>query len=349
MATAAPQPGKLGRNDPCPVCGKKMKKCLGHGQDDSRFPWGGLVFGLVLIGAINLALYLAYGQPAAVPQPGGSVEVHLELVSAYAAAKPADRWWLATVPRVDSAEDLARVVALMREQSQRVRTTLQRYAGVNELARAIAEQFPSVWASYDAGGFTQTVVQSAVEPRLEGDLEVCFVPQDQFAAQGHPGNFYYRPEWEALMLAALDAPDGAYAGILLHELTHALRHRQGRLSPSTSVSSDAYVAGEVEAHELESAVFDAVSGGAFTAALDAVIDRAPAAADCRAVVLGLNREDLRRLDAAIGATHAGMTITRTLATHYVYALGSRFISRRGDPTQHPTQRIALYRWMREAL
>ncbi len=151
------------------------------------------------------------------------------------------------------------------------------------------------------------------------------------------------------MLAALEVPDGAYAGILLHELGHALRHRQGGLSPTTSVAHDAYVAGEVEMHELESAVYDVVSGGAFTAALDAVIDRTPAAADCQAVVLGLHRDDLRKLDAALGATSAGVTITRTLATHYVYALGSRFIGRRVSAGQQPSQRIALYRWIRETL
>lgn len=277
------------------------------------------------------------------------MEAHLELVSAYAAAKPADQWWLPTLPPIDSADDRTKVVALMEAQSEWVRRILQRYAGVSGLAQAIVDQFPSLWVSYDAGGFTQTVVRSATEPRPEVTLEACFIPQDTHERLEHPAHFYYRPEWEALMLAALDVPDGAYAGILLHELTHALRHRQGMLSPTTSVAHEAYVAGEVEAHELESAVFDAVSGGAFTAALDAVIDRAPAAADCRAVVLTLQRDDLRRLDAAIGATPAGVTITRTLATHYVYALGSRFISRRTDPSQHTPQRIALYRWIRETM
>lgn len=351
MATTSPQPRKLGRNDPCPVCGKKMKKCLGHGRDSSRFDWNGMFLGLSFIGVIILALYVyEYERTPAQPAPNaGSVEAHLELVSAYAAAKPADRWWLATAPPVDSAENLAKVVALMEEQSQRVRGTLQGHAGINDLARAIADQFPSVWISYDGGGFTQTVVRSVTDPRLEGALQVCFIPQDTHARQGHPAHFYYRPEWEALMLAALDVPDGAYAGILLHELGHALHHRQGTLSPTTSVDSDTYVAGEVEMHELESAVFDAVSGGEFTAALDAVIDRVPSATDYRAVVLGLNREDLRRLDAAIGATSAGVTITRTLATHYVYALGSRLISRRVDPAQHQAQRIALYRWIRATL
>lgn len=349
MAATSPQPRKQGRNDPCPKCGKKMKKCHGHRYDSSRFDWNGMFLGLSLIGVSILALYI-YERAPALPAPNaGSVEAHLELVSAYAAAKPADQWWLATAPPVDSADDLAKVVVVMEEQSQRLRDTLQRHAGINDLTRAIADQFPRVWASYDAGGFTHTVMRSAAEPRLEGALEVCFIPRDTYARQGHPAHFYYRPEWEALMLAGLEMPDGAYAGILLHELGHALRHRQGTLSPTTSVDSETYVAGEVEMHELESAVFDAVSGGEFTAALDAVIDRVPSATDCRVSVLGLNRDDLRRLDSAIGATSAGVTITRTLATHYVYALGSRFISRRVDVAQHQAHRIALYRWIRATL
>lgn len=334
----------LGRNDLCPVCGKKLKRCGGH---DERFPWGGLWCGLAIIGIGLGVLYLvdSIWWSRSAPPRAAEVQFSSQRVLQYEAAKPPDRWWLTAVPALDTPEAMAELASQLQMQVDRIRRSLERYHTASDLAGEVVAEFPGYWTSYYRDGISHALVTTRDELPAEGALEVCFIPQDQYASGQHASYCYYRKGWGALMLAALEIPDGAFTGVLFHELGHAVHHRQGRPSATAAPGTDLYITEEVEMHGLETAVFDAVSGGRFTAALDAIIARLLAATNVQEVIVSITQDDLRQLDAAIGAVAAGRTVTGILGAHYVYALGSRFIQHRPGVAQGLAQHIGLYRWL----
>ncbi len=338
------------RNQSCPTCGQKMKRCSCH---EPRFTLRQKVlafsvcFGLCLV-AFALTLVLRFTFPLA-PVANAELAAHVRrMTDAYLDAKPADHWWFtAFPPPPEQPEQYAATVERVAAIEAKAHSLLQRYAGTTDLSQAIADAFPRLHVMVYTQGMSVRLTQALTPEEAlppPNSLELCIIPQHEIGA--HPNLLYYKPEWKALMVAAVDWPDAVFAALLFHELGHALRHRQGAPSATAPPNSDAYVDEEVEMHELEAAVLIAASQGQFASSIKAVIARAAPVVDWPVALHQLELGDLRQLDQTIGADRAGQRVTSVMATQYLLTFGLWAIPQRPtDAAGYQADRRAIYRWL----
>ena len=340
---------KLGRNDPCPTCGRKMKKCPGHGRKIPPWVLVRLALSLpVLLVLVGLTLFSSLSwRPPPAPSWEERVAASVQLIQGFANRKPPDRWWLETMPDLASSESQLALMATTDAVQAKIHRLLGQYRSVSALAGEIATVFPQSWVSIYNRGITQALVRGdptqPFSPSPEA-IEICFIPHDQRSHGRHPSHFYYHAAFRGLMLSALEFPDRVMAGLLFHELGHALRHRQGAASATAPSDSEAYAQEEVEMHALEADVFNAVSAGRYYALLDAVVDRPPLAADEREAIVKLTASDLAALDEALGASGCGTAVANALTAQYAFSVGLRYVQRNCPEAERPTRSVQLYRW-----
>lgn len=174
----------LGRNDPCPVCGRKMKHCSGHAGRKRVWAVSFLV-GVVIACALALFLWWLLSSPSGgfhSMSPTEQIERLQRMLKEHFSARPEDEWWLDTWPFRE--EKFEEANARLEEMSQRLQKLVQQYREVSPLTREIANTFTrfSV-AVYYQGGFERLRHPNAdpiafplIEPNC---LQVCFIPKNQ--------------------------------------------------------------------------------------------------------------------------------------------------------------------------
>ena len=214
---------------------------------------------------------------------------------------------------------------------------------LSPLIDLIAKEFPQFYVSVFTNGMSQTIIpaytQSDVRP-----FEVCFVPRLQM--RGLPALLYYKAEWRALMIAAVDWPEQVFPALTIHELGHALYHRQGRPSATAPPTSDSYIEEEITMHELESLVLNSYSDGGYFQTIDELL-RKYRISDTRDLDRLSTSENFLSLDKALRADQTSVAVASILAAQHELAVGMRFIdATEEDHARRLQKKIALYRHLR---
>lgn len=303
---------KLGRNELCPTCGRKVKRCACVRSRRRRaLPW---LIALTLAGlSVMVGVFLGSDGARTGPEL-----LDAEGLRAYEGAAVPDRWLL------DGNEEPERWLQVVEPQERRIRSLLARYAGASPLAGKIVRAFPSFYLSSFEGGISVAHARKGEEFKI-GALELCFIPRAGFEFN-HPSACYYREDWHALMVAAVAQPDALFANVLFHELGHALQHRERGNAPQPR---DAFLDEEVAMHELGTAVLDTASGGKFSARVSEIVGRFPERASVAAVLGGVTLADMGSLDRLFTPDPLGARAARLAGGQYEIEIGFRVIARRG--------------------
>ena len=343
----------LGGNDPCPVCGRKMKNCNGHRLKFSRRTlvcFASTLAIIVLLAGLGMIRWLHDHHQSeqtmserpfrATPQ---AIARFKQMVEKHAIGSPEDSWWLTTWPH--TPEELPATVAKCEAILRKMKTLLSQYRHVSPLAREIADAFPS---------FNMTVYHRGARikvPALLGNegvvtagqnLEVCLVPSDEVANM--PARFFYLGDWQSLVLAGVELPDVVFAAMLYHELGHALLHRQDAPSVFAPTDSDADVDEENEMHWLGEQVLNAASEGKLLKQLDGIIGRQADRSAYKAALLGWTEEDYQRCYACLGVPRPSRLAQKILDVAIWHALGQRMIRTSLPSTAWVAEERKLYRW-----
>lgn len=333
------------RNSRRAASGKNKKKKTSRGY--SRYKLPSVVVILVLF-CIVVWHFTRDGDRSGQAQMPARPPALTEVVDTYLAQKPVDEWWLTVVPPLEPGEEAIEVANHSAALAEQIARLLSKWQNVSPLAGDVAKTFPSFWVTFFNSGISTsiTVGEDPEKVRLPHtySIEICFIPRDQFFPYRLPGHFYYRQEWGALMMAALEYPEPVLAGLVFHELGHAYRHRQATASSVAPQFSDLWIMEEVEMHELEAQIFDAVSAGAFLAHMDAILARPPRPRNIYEAVNRLRLEDFRYFDAMLGTRDCGPILRAILSAQYILSLGFRYIDQSVPTGKRLGHKIALYRW-----
>ncbi len=328
---------KIGRNDTCPTCGKKIKHCQGH-KKSWRTPL--LVILALVIGSI-VVWNLFLRQPSEEQQLADLKVILQENIK----ARPPDQWWLQNDVALPLNSEARSRIFSHKNQALKM---LWRYRDTSHLSGSIAQSFkdfsPTIWTPQ--GSMMIYEGEATWMAASRNDMpELCYIPRIHM--QAHPATLYYSREWGALMLAGLEYPEPVLAGLLYHELGHAYIH-QILKAPSANAQegSDAYNQEEVQMHDFESQIYDRASEGKFFKRIDAILARYPKAVSYKEVVLHLTPFDIQQLDLALGCEKCGPTLASPMLAQYCFAIGSRWIDKNTADSEPITGRkMTLYDWL----
>lgn len=272
-------------------------------------------------------------------------DAYLGMRRAYFAKHQRDHWWLPTSDVTE--EQIPAMVERLYGVRDRVTGLLADYRDTNSATQHIADRFPRLQASvFVQGASRQLFREHDFVAAVTGEgFEICFVPEnEQDDPSLVPNCAWYRAEWHAVMLYAVDVPDDVLAGLLYHELFHAVTHHDGATSATAQFISDDFVAEEVYAHDrIETAVLDRATHGAFAKLVAKVVGRKTGKEQHLAELLELIRqEDLAMLDTMLQIEQSGPLVTGAVFAQFEIAILFAY----ADSTKTPVEeKLRSYRWL----
>ncbi len=305
------------RNAPCSTCGKKMKQCPGHWS----IPRWLIVALQLAIFTVLIGVVTHQWTVSMLEQREQKAIKNLKMVSHEYAKRHRmyqEQWWLETLPTFTAKEE-----ELFKRRRNLLVEILGKNKNMNDLTRRITTAFPTFLLAYTDG----KIVRSAETRTKTDDPNICFIPRDQIGSGHHPSMLYWDISSGSVIMAAIEMPESILPGVLFHELGHALRQRVDQSASATApTTSDLYISEEVEMHDLEAYVDDAVNGKTYLAAVDGIVEQ------CHGThpldVMGvISSEDLERLDTILGAARVDGRIAGSVIIRHLYILGARAIER----------------------
>lgn len=271
--------------------------------------------------------------------------------------KQADTYWVTGHERSEVIEQMKIESTKVKEHGDRLRDLLIRYKDTNDLSRRIYGEFNDfrimIFANGSSRSLTLATSTKELKPFDPSQIEICYIPASQVNhASLFPNNCYYRKEWSAVMMRAINMPEEMMIAIFYHELGHALRHRVDKAPSATAPPhTDEYIREEVEMHMLELEVMDAATNGAFTDLLDNIIDRTwpnpPGYFSPRiyATVNNVTAQDLVAYDRMFKLASAGQSMISVATFQFKLSLLFRITDRFAPPENRKEVKINLYRWV----
>jgi hypothetical protein len=328
---------RLGRNDSCTTCGKKVKHCQGHKKAWLK-PLLAITTLSIIITIVWTSIYQKPSEQEQLQELKATLQENLR-------GRLLDKWWLKNDAEPPLNQDMMGSIFTHKNDALQI---ISKYHNTSELSNSIARSFidlsPTVWTP-QGSMMTYKDEHPSMITSHENTLELCYIPYVHI--QSHPATLYYSHEWRALILAGLEYPEPVLAGLLYHELGHAYIHQILKASSAnTPEGSDAYNQEEVEMHDFESQIYDRASEGKFFKCIDTILARYPKAVSYKEVVSHLTPFDIQQLDLALGCEKCGSTLANTMLAQYCFAIGSRWIDKNTSDNEPKTrQKIAMYDWL----
>lgn len=244
-------------------------------------------------------------------------------------------WWLMQ-PAPAGTPELANSLAIAKTNILR-NVACAKHA--SPLASNIASAFPLFMTTqFEKGGSVHTTQGDINPEELKFALEVCFVPQNEFYGRNFPSTLFYRQDWKAVMIGGINWPDPFFAGVLMHELGHAYRHKIGA---SHQNFTPGWFQEEVDMYDLQGQVFDHLTERRYSQTLDAIYESHASATNVVQFMTFLSSEDLLKLDRVIKIEQSGYEVRGAACTGHAVLLGFTYLEKKGGSAQ---DKINHYRW-----
>lgn len=243
-------------------------------------------------------------------------------ISAYAKTWHWSReaWWLE--PR--NVEQSKETIDLVARKTDEVNDLIQHYRSASFLSEEIAMTFPKLVGSWL---FSPHGIVGA-QPTSKKEFLIVWVPGHLTHQQ--PATVYFNREYNAVFVGALDWPPAVLAGIIFHELGHAMRYRQGALTATAAPGTFLYALEEIETHMVQSAVFNSATAGignrGYRGVLNGILSRKKVATPIETLDL-ITKQDLVDLNRIIGCGYCDGAIASVTTSHHILALGLEWIDR----------------------
>ncbi len=334
---------RLGRNDRCPKCRQKVKRC----ECKVAAGGGNPLWKVIAILVVGLGAWFVTNQhkeESARPEQATQLKTVFDHYMNRHAGE--STWWLTDSTTNQFAEMRERID----RQKKVVAEALEKYRNVSPLAKQIAERFSNFSVSLAQGGHTMTITpgtkdSQAIKELQQAKMEVCFVPRTEKGM--HPSSLYYKKEWEAVVIYGIKWPKKVFPALLYHELGHGLASKESWPSSMAPDGSRSYASEEVQMHDVEDKVLDAATNGEYHAKLNSLLERTKPR-DWRSAVYGLTLADLKELDNLLGCTNDDAEVANIIAVQYQLSLGFRFIERSAmEKAEQDKAKLALYQFLRE--
>ena len=343
---------KIGRNELCPICGKKMKKCPGH--DKRNWRKGCLIVSGLCSAVVIFFLVINFVSQnnenstlAAMKESTIQTQVEgldLSFTSITKSLSPEyfksrsknSSWWMETIESVGVPE-----VEKMNQKKEEINQILNKYAVLLEVAK-IKKAFPCFYVTlFDIKETKLALIGSDMIKTLEDSkkcFEVSFAPKKQMAQIGFSPQYFH--PWKVLVIPAWKFDVEKYFdALIIHEMVHAYE----RNSNMTKIeyTKEMSTAEEVKAFTVEFAVLDYATNGQYKSAIQALILEKNET-DVHEFFKKIQLSDLQKLDNVVGGEHCNEMVAQIiLADHFMF-MGLTFIDLNGGSQQ---EKIQFYDWI----
>lgn len=279
---------------------------------------------------------------ATAPKASTAQPPHAENVFAYYTQKHdrPDVYWMHSATK-DPAEWI-RSVSWWTEQTEEAYRNLK---DMNPLTRKIygAYQHFGITEFYDGMSMFVEPTAKGIEARMEaikhGGIEICLVPENQFQKYRNqlPSKLYYRMDWNAIMVVAIEVPLPFRVALMYHELGHAYK-RVVEHAPSAHApaNSDSFIEEELQMHELEYQILVKMSQGKLEELFEEIVRRGT-----EVPMDAITKNDLDRFDQMFGLEKTGRDMAGIYYGTFLMSLG--FHAASPDPAERRLQLIQYYR------
>ncbi len=247
-----------------------------------------LAVALVMITGVALYLYVTR-----LPTEDDAARNLSSVVQGYLAKRPPDNWYVHDQVKFEDANS-------MQEQ---IKADLNGMLARHSSLPAVAKQ-----AQMFSGKFMVEFFDHAMGDPKKGnpfDLPADHIGLILFdeLSQNYSmveGEFaLYESNWKAILIGGVEFSPQWKDALIIHELNHAVADREGKFSSHALMLSDDWSGEEVEAHELESAVLNQTTAGAYEKELQTIVD-SKNARNTTELLATLKTADMQKLDALFG-------------------------------------------------
>lgn len=255
------------------------------------------------------------------------------LISDYLSAHSKNRnnYWLT------GEESAKQQTEKVRKYVKELKTIMPEYENAHPEAERILSMFErAAFARFEDGALIYMKEGVDVQ-KPTSRFAIVFVSANQVGhpAIGRSNNVFYHGKFNAVFITALEMPNSIKAGLLYHEIGHALRAQNDK-SSSAPMWSYQWVKEEVEFHEVEEDVFDVASNGFYSQLTRDCMGRfnendfrSPEAFE-RGIVKHVSARDFFALDKMLGAEAIGSELASLTSVQYLFSLGFEAARRHCD-------------------
>ena len=234
----------------------------------------------------------------------------------------------------------------MKKKLDHLSLLMKKSAGVSPLATQLYRETKKVQLSKFANGASLKFFNGKFEDLGKDTIEICMIPMDQYQIyrQKIPAALWYRKDWKALMITAIDFSDAFLTALVYHEMGHWLRHKQGASSATAMTGSDSFISEEVEMHELEYKVLNFFSKGKLKKLMKSICARSKSKENPKDALNYVTRDDLVAFDVMLGTVDAGQRTIGTYGAQFLTSVGLECINQNTNSDQAKAK-IKYYRWL----
>jgi len=176
---------------------------------------------------------------------------------------------------------------------------------------------------------------------LREHKEMIFIPRQmavKYIQSGYGGMMMAWRNDAGLMVADIQWSDKQLVGLLYHQLYFGVLYPYGPQTKLPDPHSLEHAGRQMEAHRIQSAVLNKVTGGAYFKRFDEIIKRVGPSSDVKDIVSQMDINDLRAFDDMLGMKTAGIIAARLAISQHLLGLGAYVL----EPRRRPKKEIAEF-------
>jgi len=246
-----------------------------------------------------------------------------------------DDWWL-----VDTQQPPPNLNDNLEIAVTNILNALRSSAAASPLATKVANAFTNILITELVNGQAIAINHGQLDPKsIPNTLEVCFLSETDFRSNKlEQSMLWYRANWDAVMMGAIDWPSPFFDAVLMHEAGHAY---QSRTTGQPQMFGREWYEAEVTMHTLESAVLDLKTHGAYTEKIKSICAKNTKSTNAADLLSRVSLEDLLALDEIIRVRDRGHDIRGAACFNHTIAIGFYFIDLHKGSVE---DKVHDYRW-----